>query len=85
MNQPLSAPAPAGKPKALPLLEQVRAVIRFRHYSLRTEQTYLDWIKRFILFSGKRHPRDLGAPEITAFLTHLAVEGNVAASPRTRP
>lgn len=67
----------AAKPK---LLEQVRAVIRRRHYSLRTEETYLDWVRRFILFSGKRHPRDMGAPEITAFLTHLAVVGQVAAS-----
>ena len=58
----------------------MRAVIRFKHYSLRTEQSYLDWIKRFILFHGKRHPRTLGAPEVRAFLTHLAVEGKVAAS-----
>ena len=80
MTRPLpGAPSP-GKPKALPLLEQVRGLIRFKHYSIRTEATYLDWIKRFILFSGKRHPRDMGAPEITAFLTHLAVEGQVAAS-----
>lgn len=64
----------------MPLLEQVRAVIRFRHYSLRTEQTYLDWIRRFILFHGKRHPADMGPAEITAFLTHLAVKGQVAAS-----
>ena len=80
MNQPLPGSAPAGKPKEPPLLEQVRAVIRFKHYSLRTEQSYLDWIKRFILFHGKQHPRTLGAPEVRAFLTHLAVEGKVAAS-----
>ena len=51
-----------------------------KHYSLRTEQAYLDWIKRFILHFGKRHPRELGAPEVEAFLTHLAVAGKVAAS-----
>ena len=80
MNQPLPGPAPGGKPKEPPLLEQVRAAIRFKHYSLRTEQSYLDWIKRFILFHGKRHPKTLGAAEVRAFLTHLAVEGKVAAS-----
>jgi integron integrase len=63
-----------------PLLEQVREVIRFKHYSIRTEQAYLDWIRRFILFHRKRHPKEMGAPEVGAFLTHLAAEGNVAAS-----
>ena len=62
------------------LLEQVRGRIRFLHYSMRTEQAYLDWIKRFIRHFGKRHPRDLGAAEVSEFLTHLAVEGQVAAS-----
>ncbi|MGE5467916.1 MAG: integron integrase [Ignavibacteria bacterium] len=62
------------------LLDQVRGKLRMKHYSLRTEQTYVDWIKRFILHSGKRHPRDMGAAEIEAFLTHLAVVGKVAAS-----
>jgi integron integrase len=62
------------------LLDQVRGKIRFKHYSLRTEQAYVDWIKRFILHFGKRHPRDLGAAEVEAFLTHLAVAGKVAAS-----
>ena len=62
------------------LLEQVRDKIRLKHYSLRTEQAYLDWIKRFILHHGKRHPQDMGAPEVEAFLTHLAVAGKVAAS-----
>ena len=61
MEAPLPEPKAAGKPREAPLLEQVRAVIRFKHYSLRTEQSYLDWIKRFILFHGKRHPRDLGS------------------------
>lgn len=54
--------------------------IRLKHYSIRTEQAYVDWIKRFILHFGKRHPRELGAAEVEAFLTHLAVAGNVAAS-----
>lgn len=62
------------------LLEQVRNKIRLKHYSIRTEQAYLDWIKRFILFHGKRHPKDLGGSEVEAFLTHLAVAGKVAAS-----
>jgi len=54
--------------------------MRTRRYSLRTEQAYLDWIRRFILFHGKRHPRDMGEPEIAEFLTHLATERNVSAS-----
>jgi len=62
------------------LLDQVRDVLRLKHYSIRTEQAYTDWIRRYILFHGKRHPKDMGAPEIEAFLTHLAVDGNVAAS-----
>ncbi len=62
------------------LLDQVRGKIRLKHYSIRTEQTYVDWIKRFILFHGKHHPKDMGAQEVEAFLTHLAVEGRVAAS-----
>lgn len=67
-------------PKAPKLLDQVRSRLRVKHYSLRTEQSYLHWIKRFILFHGKRHPRDMGAPEVEAFLTALAVEQKVAAS-----
>jgi integron integrase len=69
-----SAPTP---PK---LLDQVRNKIRVKHYSIRTETQYLQWIKRFILFHGKRHPKDMGAAEVEAFLSHLAVEGNVSAS-----
>ncbi len=49
-------------------------------YNIRTEQSYVDWIKRFILFHGKRHPKEMGKPEVTAFLTHLAVQRNVASS-----
>ncbi len=62
------------------LLDQVRGKIRLKHYSIRTEQAYLHWIKRFILFYGKRHPREMGPAQVEAFLTHLAVEGKVAAS-----
>jgi integron integrase len=62
------------------LLDQVREAIRIRHYSIRTEQAYLQWIRRFILFHGKRHPREMGGPELTAFLSDLAVKHNVAAS-----
>ena len=62
------------------LLEQVRSRLRVKHYSIRTERAYVDWIKRFIRFHGKRHPKDMGAPELEAFLTHLAVKGKVAAS-----
>ncbi len=68
---------PSHAPK---LLDQVRGKIRLKHYSIRTEQAYVDWIKRFILHFDKRHPRELGAAEVEAFLTHLAVAGNVAAA-----
>lgn len=62
------------------LLEQVADALRVRHYAYRTEQTYVNWIRRYILFHDKRHPREMGAAEIEAFLTYLAVEGQVAAS-----
>ena len=62
------------------LLDQIRDKIRSKHYSLRTEQSYVDWCRRFILFHGKRHPKEMGAAEVEAFLTHLAVVGRVAAS-----
>jgi integron integrase len=62
------------------LMDVAREAIRRRHYSDRTEETYLHWMKRYILFSGKRHPRELGAPEVTAFLNHLAVERRVSAA-----
>jgi integron integrase len=65
------------KPK---LLDQVRSAARLRHLSLRTEEAYSDWIKRFILFHGKRHPSEMGAGEIRQFLSHLAVAGRVSAS-----
>jgi integron integrase len=62
-----------------PFIEQVRAAIRVRHYSFRTEQTYIAWILRFIHFHGRRHPNEMGEPEVTTFLTWLAVDQNVAA------
>ena len=62
------------------LLDQVRGRVRVLHYSRRTEQSYVNWIKRFILFHGKRHPREMGAVEVEAFLSSLAIERNVAAS-----
>jgi len=62
------------------LLEQLRDAIRRRHYSPRTEETYAHWVKRFIYFSGKRHPAAMGAAEVTAFLNHLARERDVAAA-----
>ena len=62
------------------LLDQVRNAIRVRHYSIRTEQAYVGWVRRFVVFHGKRHPSELGAEEVAAFLTHLAVRGRVAAS-----
>ena len=68
------------QPQSLPFLESCRQKIRLKHYSVRTEQAYLDWIKRFILFQGKRHPAALGAPEVAAFLTHLAIDRGVSAS-----
>jgi len=73
----LSAQAASSKPK---LLDQVRDTIRLKHYSIRTEQAYTDWIRRFILFHNKRHPRDMSEEEVAQFLTHLARDGNVAAS-----
>ena len=58
----------------------MRDRIRVKHYSIRTETQYVQWVKRFILFHDKKHPKDMGAPEVEAFLTHLAVESNVAAA-----
>ena len=58
----------------------MRSHLRTRHYSLRTEQAYIDWARRFILFHGKRHPQDMGAAEVEAFLSHWAVERQVSAS-----
>ncbi len=73
---PSNTPVPQG-PK---LLDQVRDRIRVKHYSIRTETQYVQWVRRFILFHGKRHPREMGAGEVEAFLSHLAVDGKVAAA-----
>jgi hypothetical protein len=73
----LKAPSPARPPR---LLDQVRHLCPLKHYSLRTEQTYVDWIRRFILFHGKRHPKDMGAEEARQYLEYLAVRRHVAAS-----
>lgn len=73
-----SSPAPLpAQPK---LLDQLRGQVRVKHYSIRTESAYVDWVRRFILFHGKRHPREMGALEVEAFLTHLAAERGVSAS-----
>src|SRR5678816_2350517 len=64
----------------LRLRQQVREVMRFRHYSVRTEETYWGWIRQFIFFHDKRHPREMGDREVHAFLTHLAAHRNVAVS-----
>ena len=61
------------------LLDKIRDRIRFKHYSLSTEEAYLHWIKRFVLFNHKPHSRDMGPTEIEGFLTHLAVAGRVSA------
>ncbi len=63
-----------------PFLRSVREAIRVRHFSIRTEEAYVHWVKRFILFHGKRHPTEMGESEVAAFLTHLAVEGQVASA-----
>ena len=73
----MSAQSPRQK---LRLLDQVRQAIRVRHLAYSTEKAYVDWIRRFILFHDKRHPREMGEAEITRFLTHLAVDRNVASS-----
>jgi len=86
---PASAAAPApnsggGARRAIPaeprLLERMSGALRLRHASPRTEAAYRHWVRRFVVFHGMRHPSELGAPEITAFLNHLAVDAHVAAS-----
>ena len=79
MSNP-SPPKPAQAPSSPKLLDRVRETLRRKHYSYRTEQAYVHWIKRFILFHNKQHPKNMGPPEIEAFLTHLAVNEKVAAS-----
>jgi integron integrase len=81
MTQPTLAASSPREPK---LLDRVREAARVRHMSLRTEKTYVQWIRRYILFHGKRHPADMVEAEINAFLTHLAVDGRVSASTQTQ-
>ena len=80
-NPTPAAAAPAQmSPQAPRLLDQLRARLRTLHYSIRTEQVYVDWARRFVLHHSKRHPRDMGATEVEAFLSHLAVQRNVSAA-----
>ena len=76
-SKPLEGFIPNPKLKRL---DQLSEVMRFKHYSIRTERSYREWIRRFILFHGKRHPREMGAAEISRCLSDLAVRGKVAAS-----
>ena len=68
------------RPTATRLMDQVRETLRFYHYAYNTEKSYVDWILKFIRFNGKKHPREMGKLEIERFLSHLAVNRNVAAS-----
>jgi hypothetical protein len=68
------------EPRPKKLLDQVREAIRLKHYSYRTEQSYVAWIRRYIRFHYKRHPKEMGSAEIESFLTHLAVQEQVSAS-----
>jgi integron integrase len=77
MSSFLPAAPEQGKPK---LLDRVRQLMRLRHYSLRTEEAYVGWIRRYILFHGKRHPRELDEKHVSEFLSSLAINGHVAAS-----
>ena len=70
------------KPK---LLDQVRNTLRTKHYSMKTEEAYIYWIKKYIFFHNKRHPKEMGEKEINEFLTHLAVKEKVAASTQNSP
>ena len=78
INPQPSLPAAPGQPPKL--LDQLKTEIRLRHYSIRTEQSYVDWAKRYIFFHGKKHPKDMGETEIRSFLSHLAIEKHVSAS-----
>ena len=81
MQNPSSTPPQdPSPPKGKKLLEQVSDVIRIKHYSQRTEKTYSDWIRRYIIFHKKRHPKDMGTEEIQAFISHLATERHLSAS-----
>ena len=76
----MTTPLPSAPPPPRRLLDQVRDAVRVRHYSYRTEQAYVGWIRRFVIFHGKRHPAEMGAPEVGGFLSALATECGVSAS-----
>jgi len=82
---PTASPIEGRKPIDMKprLFDEVRNVARMRHLSIRTEQAYVQWIRRFILFHQKRHPREMGETEIRVFISHLAVEGGITASTQT--
>ena len=71
-------------PKSARLMDQVREVLRFHHYTYNTEKSYLSWILQFIRFHNKKHPKDMGKAEVEAFLSHLAINRNVSASTRNQ-
>lgn len=77
LDSPTTAPVTSQQPK---LLDRLRAAVRVKHYSYSTEQSYVAWARRYILHHGKRHPADMGAPEVEAFLNHLATERRISAS-----
>jgi hypothetical protein len=78
------APPSSAAPSAPKLLAQVRQAIRLRHYNPRTEESYVAWIRRYIRFYGLRHPRELGATDVTRFLASLAEAGRLSASSQTQ-
>src|SRR2546427_11839472 len=77
-DSPVPVPSPAAGPRTL--LGRLRAAVRARHYSPRTEQAYVAWVRRYVEFHDRRHPATMGATEVQAFLTHLAERGRVSAS-----
>ena len=83
-QEPTHPPKDTSSTKGKKLLERMREKLQAQHYSYRTEQTYINWCRRFILFHEKRHPKDMGVPEVEAFITHLATRRKVAASTQTQ-
>src|SRR3954470_6582550 len=75
----IAPPIPPSPPRRT-MIDDVRDVMRTKHFSFRTEETYVQWIKRFVIHHGMRHPRGMGQAEVAAFLNHLAVDREVAAS-----
>src|SRR5438445_6116777 len=80
-DSPVPVPSPAPGPRTL--LGRLRSALRARHYSPRTEQAYVAWVRRYVEFHDRRHPATMGATEVQAFLTHLAERGRVSASTRS--